>query len=98
MLVHRYLENSGILYHILLTKASAVQCDHLTDAEIEQKLQETAAGLKEARQYLDLAQFRGLPHDPLTQNQVIESHKKLIAMLEQDMKDLLAGRAKRKLA
>ena len=75
-----------------------MQCDHLTDAEIEQKLQETAAGLKEARQYLDLAQFRGLPYDPLTQNQVIESHQKIIAKLEQDMKDLLAARAKRKLA
>jgi hypothetical protein len=78
-------------------EASAVQTDHLTDAEIEQKLQETGAGLKEERQYLDLAQRRGLPHDPLTQKQVVEDHQKIIANLEKDMEDLLAARA-RKLA
>lgn len=75
-----------------------MQCDHLTDSEIEQKIQETAAALTEGRQYVDLAQARGLPYDPLTQNQVIESHQKIIANLENDMKDLLAARTKRRLA
>jgi hypothetical protein len=75
-----------------------VKCDQLTHAEVEQKIQETAAGLKEERQYVGLAQARGLPHDPLTQKQVIESHQKIIANLEKEMEDLLAARAKRQLA
>jgi hypothetical protein len=66
--------------------------------EIEQKIHETAAGLNEERQYLELAQRRGLPHDPLARNQMIESHHKIIANLEKDMEDLLAARAKRQLA
>ena len=69
-----------------------MQCDQLTDAEIEQKIHETAAALKEERQYIDLAQARGLPYDPMTQNQVIESHQKIIANLEKDMEDLMAAR------
>jgi hypothetical protein len=74
-----------------------VRCDHLTESQIEQKIQETADGLKAERQYVDLAQSRGLPYDPMTQNQVIESHQKIIANLENDMEDLLAARAKHKL-
>jgi hypothetical protein len=73
-----------------------VQCDQLTDAEIEQGIQQTAAALKAERQYVEfLAHGRGFPPDPLVRNQMIESHHKIIAKLEQDMKDLLAARAKR---
>jgi hypothetical protein len=74
-----------------------VQCAHLTESEIELKIQETATGLKQEREYVDLAGARGLPYDPMTQNQVIESHQMIIANLEKDMADLLAARAKRKL-
>jgi predicted outer membrane protein len=73
-----------------------VQTDHLTDAEIEQGIQETAAALKAERQHVELlAQGRGFPDDPLARNQMIESHQKIIANLDRDMQDLLAGRAKR---
>ena len=73
-----------------------MQCDQLADAQIEQGIQETAAALKAERQYVALlAQGHGFPPDPLARNQMIESHHKIIARLEQDMKDLLAARAKR---
>jgi hypothetical protein len=73
-----------------------VQCDQLTDVEIEQGIQETPAALIAERQYdAFLAHGRGFPHDPLVRDQMIESHHKIIARLEQDMKDLLAARAKR---
>jgi hypothetical protein len=72
-----------------------VQCD-LTPAEIEQGIQHTAAALKAERQYVALlASGRGFPPDPLARNQMIESHHKVIARLELDMKDLLAARATR---
>jgi hypothetical protein len=65
-----------------------VQCDQLTDAEIEQFIQHTAAALK--RQYVALlGHGRGFPPDTLARNQMIESHDKIITRLEQDMKDLL---------
>ena len=69
-----------------------MQCDRLTDAQIEQGIQEAAAALKAERQYV--APGRGFPPDPLARNQMIESHHEIIARLEQDMKDLLAARAK----
>ena len=73
-----------------------MQTGHLTDAEIEQVIQETAAALKAERQHVGLlAQGRGSPEDPLVRNQMIKSHHKMIAELEQDMEDLLAARAKR---
>jgi hypothetical protein len=76
-----------------------VQCDRLTNAEIEQGIQLTAAALKAERQYVAfLAQGRDFPPDPLVRNHMIESHQKIIANLEKDMEDLLAVRAKRQLA
>ena len=73
-----------------------MQTDHLTNAEIEQGIQETAAALIAKRQHVEfLAQGRVPPEDPLVRNQMIESHDKAIAKLEQDMEDLLAARAKR---
>jgi hypothetical protein len=73
-----------------------VQTDHLTNAEIEHAIQETAAALIAKRQHVEfLAQGRVSPEDPLVRNQMIESHDKAIAKLEQDMEDLLAARAKR---
>jgi hypothetical protein len=73
-----------------------VQTDHLTNAEIEHAIQETAAALIAKRQDVEfLAQGRVSPEDPLVRNQMIESHDKAIAKLEQDMEDLLAARAKR---
>ena len=73
-----------------------MQCDQLTDVEIEQGIQVTAAALKAERQYVALlAPGRGFHHDPLVRNQMIESHHKITAGLEQGMEDLLAARAKR---
>jgi hypothetical protein len=73
-----------------------VQCDQLTDAEIEQFIQHTAAALKAERQYVALlGHGRGFPPDTLARNQMIESHDKIITRLEQDMKDLLAARVER---
>ena len=73
-----------------------MQCDQLTDAEIEQFIQHTAAALKAERQYVALlGHGRGFPPDTLARNQMIESHDKSIMRLEQDMKDLLAARAER---
>jgi hypothetical protein len=66
--------------------------------EIEQMIHETAAGLNEERQYLELAQRHGLPNERWARNQMIESHRKIIANLEKEMEDLLAARAKRQLA
>jgi GMP synthase PP-ATPase subunit len=80
-------------------RASTVQCNQLTNAKIEQVIQETAAALKEVLQYVEfLAQGRVFPHAPLARNHMIESHHKIIANLEKDMEDLLAARAKRQLA
>ena len=73
-----------------------MQTDHLTDAEIELAIRETAVALKEERQHVKLlAQGRGFPPDPLARDQMIESHQKIIANLDRDMQDLLAARAKR---
>jgi site-specific recombinase XerD len=77
-------------------RASTVQCNQLTNAKIEQVIQETAVALKEVRQYVEfLAQGRVFPHDPLARNQMIESHHKIIANLEKDIEDLLDARASR---
>ena len=71
-----------------------MQCDRLTDAEIDQGIQHRAAALKAERQYVALlAPGRGFPHDPLTPNQMIEGHQGIVARLEQDMKDLIAARS-----
>ena len=76
-----------------------MQCEELTEVEIEQGIQETAAALIAERQYVGfLGQGRGFPPDPLVRNQMIESHHKITAGLEQDMEDLLAARAKRQSA
>ena len=76
-----------------------MQCDQLSNAKIEQLIQETAAALKAERQHVEfVAQGRVFAHDPLARNHMIESHHKIIANLEKDMEDLLAARAKRQLA
>jgi hypothetical protein len=70
-----------------------MQCDQLTNTKIEQFIQETAAALKEIRQYVEfLAQGRVFPHAPLARNQMIEGHHKIIAKMEKDMEDLMAAR------
>jgi hypothetical protein len=50
-------------------------------------IHETAAGLNEERQYLELAQRHGLPNERWARNQMIESHRKIIANLEKDMEE-----------
>jgi hypothetical protein len=71
------------------------QFSHLTDAEIEKRLQEVGSALRAERQYVDnLVQGNGRPRDPLARSQAIETHRKAIAVLEKDMEDLLAARAK----
>jgi hypothetical protein len=72
-----------------------VQCERLTDSEIEESIQKTAAALNAVRQHVGfLAQGRVFPHDPSARNQMMESHHKAIENLEKDMEDLLAARAK----
>lgn len=70
------------------------QFDQLTDTEIEKRLQEVGSARGAARQSVEnLAQGNEFPRDPLARSQVIESHRKIIAVLEKDMENLLAARA-----